>query len=409
VGRGTRRRLTTTVLCAAVLLLTTSTPFAGAPGRSPLSAAPGVPDCRGADALDFGCYQRRYRAMTATRGANAAIRDLNARSTRLGYLRAACHQLMHGIGRDTGRRLGIRAFAQGDESCSSGFYHGVVEAVMTRTGAARVERDPSGVCAPFRDRESHGMAHYNCVHGMGHGFMDVYAGDVFRSLEGCGELPDSWERHHCEGGVFMENLTAMTKQRHPPGHLRPEQSLYPCTAVAARYKHECYMKQTAYALFVRDYDFGAVFAMCAASPDVRFRPDCYQGLGGDASIQASKYVTGAAAVRRATLALCRLGHDRAARRNCVVGAVTVIVRDGASRNADPVAFCGSLREPGLRAACSGAHLKTVQDLTSNRGARRAAADPGGHDSPTVMCKFADRLETASTRAPLQQDERRDVR
>ena len=43
------------------------------------------------------------------------------------------------------------------------------------------------------------------------------------------------------------------------------------------------MKQTAYALFVRDDDFGAVFELCAASPDVAFRPDCYQGLGGDAS------------------------------------------------------------------------------------------------------------------------------
>jgi hypothetical protein len=399
-------RLVTAVACMAGSALIASAVIAGAP-PAPRRAAT-IPDCRGADVIDFRCYQRRYRAMAAVRGAGPAIRDLRERSARVGYLRAACHQLMHGIGRDAGRRFGISAFAQGDDSCSSGFFHGVVESVMTRAGAPRLRRDATGVCAPFRESGPHGIAHYNCVHGMGHGFMDVYDGDVFRSLDGCGELPDGWERHHCEGGVFMENLTSVAKPRSPPGHLRPERPLYPCTAVAPRYKHECYMKQTAYALYVRDDDFGAVFAMCAASPDVRFRPDCYQGLGGDASIRASKYLTGAAATRGATRALCRLGPDRAARRGCVVGAVTVIVRDGASQATDAVAFCGSLRERGLRAACSRAHLKTVQDLTSDGGPRRSAADLGGH-GPALICRFANRLETASTRAPVQQDDGRDVR
>jgi hypothetical protein len=151
------------------------------------------------------------------------------------------------------------------------------------------------------------------------------------------------------------------------------------------------MKQTAYALFVRDDDFGAVFAMCAASPDVRFRPDCYQGLGGDASIHSSKYLTGAAATRRATRALCRLGPDRGARRGCVVGAVTVIVRDGASQATGAVAFCGSLRDRGLRAVCARAHLTTVQDLTSDAGGgRRAGLET---HSPALICRFADKLET----------------
>jgi hypothetical protein len=361
-----------------------------------VQAAAAVPECAGADRIDFRCYQRRYRAMTIAGSPRAAIRDLGERSRRVGYLRAACHQLMHGIGREAGRTAGLRAFAEGDDSCSSGFFHGVVEAVMARAGATSLERDASAVCAPFRESGPHGMAHYNCVHGMGHGFMDVYAGDVFRSLDGCGDLPDEWERHHCEGGVFMENLTSMTKPRRPPGHLRAEQPLYPCTAVAARYKHECYMKQTAYALFVRDDDFSAVFRLCAKSPDVAFRPDCYQGLGGDASIHSSKYLNGAAATRRATRALCRLGPARAARRGCVVGAVTVIVRDGASQATGAVAFCASLRDRGLRAACSRAHLKTVQDLTTGGSDGRAAVDLESH-SPALICKFADRLETHDRR------------
>src|SRR4051812_31185886 len=279
-------------------------------GAGEARAQPAVAACAGAERIDLACYKRGYRALTIADGPRVATLDLRERAAEVGYLRAACHQLMHVIGREAGREAGLRAFAGGDETCSSGFYHGVVEAVMRNTGASALERDPTSVCAPFRDSEPRGMAHYNCVHGMGHGFMDVYGGDVFRSLEGCDELAAHWERHHCEGGVFMENLTAMTRARSPPGHLRPEQPLYPCTAVAARYKHECYMKQTAYALFVRDDDFRAVFALCAASPDLRFRADCYEGLGGDASIHASKYLTGPGATRRGTVALCRLAPSR---------------------------------------------------------------------------------------------------
>ncbi|MEA2444378.1 MAG: hypothetical protein QOJ12_1670 [Thermoleophilales bacterium] len=373
--------------------------------RASVSSGPGpIARCDGADAIDFACYQRRYREMVAVRGPRPAIRDLNEHALRSGYVRAACHQLMHGIGRDSGRTLGLRAFDRGDETCSSGFFHGVVEAVMARIGSGRVVAQAERVCAPFRARGAHGIANYNCVHGMGHGFMDVFSGDVFRALDGCAALPDSWERHHCEGGVFMENLTSMSQPARRAHHLRPEQPLYPCTAVAARYKHECYMKQTAYALFVRDNDFQAVFRMCAASPDVGFRDDCEQGLGGDASIRASKYVTDPAARRSTVRALCGLGRDRAARRNCVIGAVTGIVRDGASHAANPGALCASFAEADLRGACARAHLETVRQLTSEPAPRQDPVDTGGH-SPELLCRNAARIEAASARAPIPQDDR----
>jgi hypothetical protein len=392
---GRRSRWSAVAALVAVLVLG-AVGLVRAPGGESEAAA-AIAACTGADEIDFACYERRYTAMTKARGPRAAMRDLRARAARVGFLRAACHQLMHRIGREAGRGSGLRAFGEGDESCSSGYFHGVVEAVMRRNGARSVGRDPGLVCAPFRDAAPRGMAHYNCVHGMGHGFMDVYGGDVFRSLRGCARLAEAWERHHCEGGVFMENLTSMTKPRRPPGHLRPGRPLYPCTAVATRHKHECYMKQTAYALFVRGDDFRAVFRLCARSPDVRFRDDCYQGLGGDASIHSSKYLTAAADTRRATRTLCLQAPNRAARRGCVVGAVTVIVRDGASRETGAVAFCRSLRNRGLRAACSRAHLETVQDLTTRSGGRRTVAAPGEGGSPALICRFADRLETNDRR------------
>jgi hypothetical protein len=362
-----------------------------------------IPACEGAQSIDFGCYQRRYRALGTAAGPRAAARDLVRRARRVGYVRVACHQLMHGIGRDAGRRTGLTAFAQGDESCSSGFYHGVVEAVMARLGARVVEREPAQVCAPFRRRAHYGLAHYNCVHGMGHGFMGVFASNLFRSLDACGALPDRWERDQCVGGVFMENLTALGNARRPSRALRPEQPLYPCTAVAARYKHECYMKQTAYALLVRGDDFGAVFRLCARSPDVAFRDDCYEGLGGDASIVASKYVTGAKLERATTRELCRLGPTAAARRHCVIGAVTVMVRDGAAAAAKPAVFCGGFREVDLHAACSRAHLEIVQEFAR----QPAALTQVRGRSPQSICVLAGALETKGL--GMTRDNRKELR
>jgi hypothetical protein len=365
-----------------------------APGRT--ERAPAVAACTGADQIDFACYQRRYRDLVAVRGPKPAIRDLTDRAGRIGYVGAACHQLMHGIGRDAGRRSGISAFEQGDDSCSSGFFHGVVESVMTRMGADALSRSAASVCAPFRARRRD-LALYNCVHGMGHGFMAVHQTDVFKSLDGCRGLADAWERRHCEGGVFMQNLTAMSSPDRPARQLRPDQPLYPCTAVARRYKHECYIKQTAYALLVRSDDFGAVFDLCAGSPDVSYRADCYEGIGGDASIRASKYVNGAAARRSTVRTLCRLGRDRPARRNCVIGAVTVTVRDGASQSANPAALCASFHEAYLRAACSRAHLKTVQEFAAGNVIHARG------DSPRLLCDRATGLEAASAGVPRPRD------
>jgi hypothetical protein len=383
VSRVRRRGLAGATLIAAVAA---SAAFAFGLGGERAAGSHRVATCTGAASIDFGCYEQRYRDIVATDGPRAAIADLRERSSQIAYVGAACHQLMHGIGRDAGRRLGIGAFDDGDDTCSSGFFHGVVEAVMARIGAARIERQATSVCAPFRAAGRRDSANYNCVHGMGHGFMEIHGGDVVRSLDGCDALPDRWERHHCVGGVFMQNLTALSHGG-SSRNLRPREPLYPCTAVAPRFKHECYMKQTAYALFVRSDDFGAVFRLCASSPDVSFRPDCYQGLGGDAVIHASKYVNGRAAKRSAVRRLCLRGPSPEARRNCVIGAVTVMVRDAAPAVTDAVALCDEFRS-GLRRACSGAHLDTVRDLSGSDMSVEAHAP-----AATLLCRMAARIET----------------
>jgi hypothetical protein len=320
------------------------------------AGGPAVPECAGGQSLEFNCFAERYAAMTRASGPDAALKDLAARRAASGYLVSACHQLTHVIGRTAGELHGEAAFAQGSDVCSSGYYHGIVESVMTALGPARIVEQAHVVCATHRRQDSRSYLLYNCVHGMGHGFMAVFGTDVFLSLAGCDGLADSWERHHCYAGVVMENLTAITNPVRPSTSLRPDAPLYPCTAVHARYKAECYVKQTAYALHVSRDDFAATFRICRRDADAEFRAACYQGLGADASIKSSKHVIGDAARAATTGALCLQGSDGEARAHCIAGAVTTSVRDRGGDDGPARRLCAALADRELAAACEAARL-----------------------------------------------------
>ena len=341
---------------------------------------PRVVACEGAAALRFDCFERRYVALVQARGAAAALRDLARERARNGYVRAACHQLTHRAGRAAGALDGIRAFDDGAPLCSSGFYHGVVEAVMERIGAAHVVARAASVCAGLRERDRRSADHYNCAHGMGHGFMGSFATDVFASLRGCDALADGWERHACYGGVFMENLSAIGHPTRPPTALRPRDPLYPCTAVRRRYREACFDKQTTYALFVTDSDFAQVFALCSRVERL-YRGACYRGLGGDIAVDAAKHVFEARAQARLRTRLCGLGPDRTARRECVIGVVRVILRDLAGGAAQTTAFCRALGSAELRRVCGRARAAAYRELPLHDTLLRSA--PSDPSDPSV--------------------------
>ena len=355
--RWTRAVVAIATLAAAALLLVAS------PGGSD-AAPPRVPSCTGGEALDLGCLAARYEALTRAAGPEAALADLGRRRGENGLILAACHQLTHVIGRTAGATAGIEALDGASELCSSGFHHGVVEAAMIEIGPAdAVERAPT-VCASFRDTVRHSNEHYNCVHGLGHGFMAVYGSDVFASLDGCDSLDDPWERDQCAGGVFMENLTSLANEERPSTSLRPDEPLYPCTAVDRRHKAACYEKQTAYAVYVLQDDFGAAFELCAATPDVAFRDDCARGLGGDIAIHTGKFVYGEDNRTAGIVGLCGLAGRRADRLACHEGAVTTIVRDLGRDDPSTSDLCDALRHRAA-ASCERARRHAVTALAAH--------------------------------------------
>jgi hypothetical protein len=325
-----------------------------------------LPECLGAQSVDGGCFVERYGALTRAAGADFALADLNSRQSNE-YLRAMCHQVTHVIGRTAGGMHGKAAFTRGNDLCASGYYHGVVESVMMKIGAAHVRESAASVCGEQRAGSPRSYLHYNCVHGMGHGFMAVFESDVFQSLAACDVLHDEWEQRHCYGGVFMQNLSSFSHSAQLPPHLRPAEPLYPCTVVAARYKGECYIEQTAYALFVRNDDFAAVFKMCREEADETFRTVCYEGLGGDAAIKTSKFVIGADAQIRTLRSLCLEAPDGQARSHCVAGAISTMIRDQSGNDERARGLCAAL-DDSLKDVCEAARTEEIGAFPAAGGA-----------------------------------------
>lgn len=300
-------------------------------------------DCTGARASDYSCIQKRYQDLVYGSGVQGAFTELKSAYETNEFVKANCHQVTHVIGRTAFDLYDDvpETYSQGDNFCWSGYYHGAMEAVTAEIGPENILSEANTICSSVSEEQEQSFYSYNCVHGLGHGFMGILENEVFESLETCDTLGGRWERESCYGGVFMENIMADINPDTKTKYLNAEEPLYPCTEVDSKYKEQCYIMQTSYALKTVDKDFGKVFELCGAAED-EYRSTCYQSLGRDASgNSASDPVK--------TKESCMLGRDEEARSNCVVGAVKDFVSYYGS-DTQAKEFCESL-DRDLRETC----------------------------------------------------------
>lgn len=271
--------------------------------------------CNSANPDGILCLEQQYQTATEKLGVAATFVKLKAAYNTDPAVRSDCHQLTHVIGRTAADILPNvdQAYALGDNFCSSGYYHGVMESIVSKVGLKNLDAKLPTICASIKAQKPYSLAHYNCVHGLGHGIMDVTNSNLFLSLKTCDLLTDSWERQSCYGGVFMENIMDEVNPDHSTIYLKAGQPMYPCTAVAEKYKGQCYLMQTSHALLAAHYDFAQVFSECAAI-EPTYVATCDQSLGRDASGSSISDVA-------QTKATCMLGPNQQAQTNCIIGAV----------------------------------------------------------------------------------------
>lgn len=244
-------------------------------------------------------------------------------------MQSFCHGLTHEIGHLAWNQAHdiARAFASGKDhatTCSDGFYHGVMESAIEAFPRDQISQWLPGVCASFAQRPM-SFNHYNCVHGLGHGLLALFADQWQPALDGCAVLATPWEQQSCASGVFMQNIVNEIQAVGHKPDFRNDDIQYPCSVTAEQWKASCYLIHASHILNVYGGDFTKTFAACEQVPTA-YRPTCYQSVGRD--------VSGRNRGRDGeVIRLCQLAGTGA--QDCVVGAARdYVYHDHSRRLAD---------------------------------------------------------------------------
>ena len=237
-----------------------------------------IEDCQ---ATDFHCFEQAFANISYKDGPKTALDTFDQDIKTPGPIERDCHRIAHAIGAGALSHfhgsIG-QAFVAGRPSCTSGYYHGILERAFLGVDQSKLGSSARKFCASPEVRKSEFIA-YQCVHGLGHGLM-IYTGyDLPLSLHTCDKLQQG-DQLSCTGGVFMENYQSsygVTSR-----WLKAKDLIYPCNAVAERYKYYCYDLVTARILPKVNYNWKKTAAWCRRS-EPKWVPVCFQSMGRDAS------------------------------------------------------------------------------------------------------------------------------
>lgn len=198
----------------------------------------------------------------------------------------------------------------------------------------------NGLCLPFRENNGFAASHQNCGHGLGHGIMYVNNNELFEAIETCDALGDTGEQKYCWTGVFMENVITDFRD-HTTKYLKPEEPMYPCTAVLEKYRESCYGYQSAHVLKITK-SFEKTFAACREVPE-EYQDACFQSIGRDALID--EFPENLVQTERN----CRAGEGKREQKNCASTVVKILISNDHS-SAKALDFC-SLVSKSVRNFC----------------------------------------------------------
>jgi len=282
------------------------------------------------------CYIEYYSSLTSVAGTKYAIQDEKYRATHDEFSLKECHQIMHSIGRATGKNSKSvdQAFNLGDSYCHYGFYHGSVEGyIVENYKSENIKNNINDICAPFRKSgQIISEDDYNCAHGIGHGLMRLNKDELITSLDECDMLSDESEQQSCWNGAFMENTVAYmlgdtTK------YIDQKNFMYPCNIVDPKYQDTCYSFQISFYLKMNK-DFKNSFSVCENIPS-EYKKSCFQGLGRDLVTSAGNDVS------KIDKTGCLYANNQENQESCVMGVVSTLVHYQNTAS-DSRIYCDSL-------------------------------------------------------------------
>jgi mono/diheme cytochrome c family protein len=269
---------------------------------------------------DSTCYLQAFGNLSYREGPQKALALLRQKMATDSSIEATCHPVAHTIGAGALLRFHGnvgKAFGQGDPTCGSGYYHGLLQWKLAGVAQSKVASVARNVCSEPSIR-ANAYDYYQCVHGLGHGLMLYTRYDLPEALKLCHQLATSYDSISCTGGVFMENQQSSYGIRSK--YLKKDDLLYPCDVVKDQDKLYCYLLVTSYILPQVGYDWKKAADWCRKS-DANYVQYCFQSYGRDVSGSAREDPDGI---------IENCSHAGSGERECIFGAVRDILNNDPS-------------------------------------------------------------------------------
>jgi mono/diheme cytochrome c family protein len=271
------------------------------------------------DCADAVCFEQAFGNMAYHDGPKAALDKLAQLSSTNPLVQSDCHPISHKIGAggllkyegDVGK-----AFAAGNGTCGSGYYHGLLQWKLAGVKADQVAGVARTACESPAIK-ANAFNYYQCNHGLGHGLMLYTAYDLPQALDFCHQLQTSLDSIECSGGVFMENQSSSFGLH--TTWLSTKNLLYPCNSklVQRRDKLYCYLLVTSHILPNVGGDWVKTADWCRKS-DPGWVETCFESYGRDVSGNA---VQNPDRIRE----LCKMAGS--GQKSCLYGAVRDILNN----------------------------------------------------------------------------------
>lgn len=312
---------------------------------------------------DFLCLRQAFGNIAFYRDPQIALAQLDTLSRSDATVANLCHPITHSIGHAAYTKYNgdaALALIHGSMTCSSGYYHGVIERAFSGVPRTDIPKVAHALCASLH----HGATFllWQCVHGLGHGLMIYSANDLPYSLRVCHGLATSAEQQTCSGGVFMQNFLPGVMAIAPTKWVKARDLLYPCDVVAQPDKLYCYLIVTSRILPQVGYDWKAASKWCRRAEPAWVKT-CFQSLGRDASGFATENA-------EKILRICDSAGSMA--RECIYGAVRDVTQNDAGARRSPKLCRGSAI--GIRPYCYSGIGTILGTLIADLAARRQACD-----------------------------------
>lgn len=222
--------------------------------------------------------KQKYQQIVLEGDPRQAILSLESESIKNPNVMSVCHDILHDIGHTAFAKYGnfTEAISYKSDFCNSGYIHGLFESYFLSTSDSTDEI--SKQCQSYADTSGREFDWWQCLHGVGHGFMYTTGGNLEESLALC---EGSFERNaeYCQNGAYMEvfNQEMLANENL---YVDPENPFATCNSSQTA-KAECYVNLPPYLSQTNGMYFREMFNECEQA-DAGYVSICVLGVGAEA-------------------------------------------------------------------------------------------------------------------------------